>query len=70
MPFFPSSYPNLVKAKKRKKKEETTLYLKLKQSFISVIDEKAFADFYNYGGSHIFVWWLLFIQKVHDEEIT
>ena len=50
MPFSPSPYPNLFsgegkKKKKKKKEEENTLYLKLKQNFISMIDEKAFADF-------------------------
>ena len=51
MPFSPSPYPNLFsgegkkKKKKKKKRRKYTVPLKLKQNFISMIDEKAFADF-------------------------
>ena len=57
----------LVKAKKKERKRKYIVSLKLKQSFILMIDEKAFADFiitrvliFSFGG----------IQNVHDEEIT
>ena len=43
--------------------------LKLKRSFILMIDEKAFADFTITGFSY-FRFVVLFIQNVHDEEIT
>ena len=61
----------LVKAKKKKKEERKYIVsLKLKQSFILMIYEEAFADFiitrvliYSFGGFNSY-------KNVHDEEVT
>ena len=49
MPLSPSPYPNLFfsgEGKKKKKRERKYIVsLKLKQSFILMTDEKAFAEF-------------------------
>ena len=82
MPFSPSPYPNLfflVKGKKRKRERERErkyiVYLKWKQSFILMIDEKAFADFiitcvliFSFGGFYSYKMYMM--RKLHKKSNT
>ena len=81
MPFSPSPYPNLfflVKEKRKKRERERErkyiVYLKWKQSFILMIDEKAFADFiltcvliFSFGGFYSYKMYMM--RKLHKNQI-
>ena len=62
VPFPPSPYPHLCSGE-GKKLRKYIASLKLEQSFILMIDERAFVDFIITGV-------LILSFSVHDEEIT